>query len=109
MLETVPAGVFSEYDTSGLKLIYLHGNTAFADGTALTIPSGCTFRFQLGNWTPDPSVPNRWNAVSRPSETIEYSGDIVNNGQMNVTGDGNLLAPFQIYSGNISGSGKFYV
>ena len=109
LLETVPAGVFSEYDMSGLKVVFLHGATAFADGTALTIPSDCIFRYQSGAWTPDSAIANRWWLTSQVSSTITYTGDIVNNGQMNITGDGNQVAPYQIYSGRVSGNGKLYL
>ena len=64
LLETVPTGMFTEYDTSGLNLAYLHGDTA---------------------------------------------GDVVNNGRMHVTGDSDYLAPYQVFSGNVSGNGKLYL
>ncbi len=109
LLETVPKGWFSQYDMSGLKLVYLRGTQAFEDGTALTIPSGCTFRFQTGNFVKDAVIANRWWLMSRVSATITCTSDIVNNGQMNVTGDGDQQAPFQVFSGNVSGNGKLYL
>ena len=108
LLETVPAGVFSEYDMSGLKIVYLHGKTAFADGTPLTVPSGCTFRFQSGTWMPDAVIANRWWLTAKGSDEITYTGDIVNNGTFRVTGDGEQAAR-QIYTGDVSGTGTFYI
>ena len=108
LLETVPAGVFSEYDTSGLKIVYLHGTTAFADGTPLTVPSGCTFRFQSGTWMPDAVIANRWWLTAKGSDEITYTGDIVNDGTFRVTGDGEQAAR-QIYTGDVSGTGTFYI
>ena len=107
LLETVPAGVFSQYDMSGLKIVYLHGATAFADGTALTVPSGAIFRYQPGTWKPDAGVANKWWLTANGGDTVTYTGDIVNNGQMNVTGDGQQ-SPYQIYTGRISGNGNYY-
>ena len=107
LLETVPAGVFSQYDMSGLKIVYLHGSTAFEDGTALTVPSGAVFRYQPGTWKPDTSVANKWWLTANGGDTVTYTGDIVNNGQMNVTGDG-TQSPYQIYTGHISGTGGYY-
>ena len=109
LMETVPSGMFAQYDTSGLKLAYLHGDTAFADGTPLTVPSGCTFRYQSGNFVKHATEPNRWDVKSRVSGTITYAGDIVNNGRMHVTGDSDYLAPYQVFSGNVSGTGKLYL
>ena len=109
LLETVPTGMFTEYDTSGLNLAYLHGDTAFEDGTPLTVPSGCTFRYQSGNFVQDATEPNRWNLTSRLAGTITYAGDVVNNGRMHVTGDSDYLAPYQVFSGNVSGNGKLYL
>ena len=109
LLETVPTGMFTEYDTSGLNLAYLHGDTAFEDGTPLTVPSGCTFRYQSGNFVLDATEPNRWNLTSRLAGTITYAGDVVNNGRMHVTGDSDYLAPYQVFSGNVSGNGKLYL
>ena len=108
LLETVPAGVFSEYDMSGLKVVYLHGTTAFADGTPLTIPSGCTFRFQSGTWKPDAVIANRWWLTAKGADEITYAGDIVNNGTFAVTYDGEQAAR-QTYTGDVSGTGKFYI
>ncbi len=107
LLETVPAGVFSQYDMSGLKIVYLHGATAFADGTALTVPSGAIFRYQPGTWKPDASVANKWWLTANGSDTVTYTGDIANNGQMYVTGDG-TQSSLQIYTGRISGNGNYY-
>ena len=107
LLETVPAGVFSQYDMSGLKIVYLHGATAFADGTALTVPNGAIFRYQPGTWKPDASVANKWWLSAKSDDTVTYTGDIVNNGQMNVTGDG-TQSPYQIFTGHISGTGGYY-
>ena len=107
LLETVPAGVFSQYDMSGLKIVYLHGATAFADGTALTVPSGAIFRYQPGTWKPDASVADKWWLAVNGGDTVTYTGDIVNNGQMNVTGDGQQ-SPHQIFTGHVSGNGNYY-
>ena len=107
LLETVPAGVFSQYDMSGLKIVYLHGATAFADGTALTVPNGAVFRYQPGTWKPDASVANKWWLSAKSDDTVTYTGDIVNNGQINVTGDG-TQSPYQIFTGHISGTGGYY-
>ena len=109
LMETVPAGVFSEYDMDGLKLVYLHGATAFEDGTPLTVPSNCIFRYQSGTWKLDAVIANRWWLTGKAADYITYSGDIVNNGQMNVTGDGGQQAPFQTYTGRISGNGSLYI
>ncbi|MBQ6007994.1 MAG: hypothetical protein IJL17_05615 [Kiritimatiellae bacterium] len=108
LLETVPAGVFSEYDMSGLKIVYLHGSTAFADGTPLTIPSGCAFRYQSGTWKPDAVIANRWWLTAKGADEITYTGDIVNNGTMHISYDGEHAAR-NIYTGDISGNGKFYI
>ena len=108
LLETVPAGVFSEYDMSGLKIVYLHGTTAFADGTPLTVPNGCTFRFQSGTWMPDAVIANRWWLTAKGSDEITYAGGIVNNGTLRVTGDGEQ-ASRQIYTGDVSGTGTFNI
>jgi len=109
LLETVPAGVFSEYDMSGLKIVYLHGDTAFEDGTPLTVPSGCVFRYQSGTWKPDAVIANRWWLTAKKAWTITYAGDIVNDGQINITGDGGAVAGTQVYTGEISGSGKLHI
>ena len=108
LLETVPAGVFSEYDMSGLKIVYLHGTTAFADGTPLTVPSGCTFRFQSGTWKPDAVIANRWWLTAKGADEITYAGDIVNDGTFRITGDGEQAAR-QTYTGDVSGTGTFYI
>ena len=108
LLETVPAGVFSEYDMSGLKIVYLHGSTAFADGTPLTIPSGCAFRYQSGTWKPDAVIANRWWLTAKGADEITYTGDIVNNGTMHISYDGEH-AGRNVFRGDVSGNGKFYI
>ena len=108
LLETVPAGWFSQYDMSGLKVVFLHGSTAFADGTALTVPSGAIFRYQSGTWIPDATVANKYWLINNGSSTITYTGDIVNSGTIRITGDG-TQSPLQTYTGHMSGNGNLYL
>ena len=112
LLETVPAGFFSQYDTSRLTFAYLHGSSAFADGTTLVVPSGCVFRYMPGTWTTDGSTPNKYNASNVTVSEVTYAGGVENNGTIYVSGEAvsNVKqSPRQRMSGHLSGSGAFYL
>jgi len=108
LLETVPAGLFSEYDVSGTTRVYVNGTQAFADGTKFTIPSGCTFRCQPYKWELDASVADKWWCTAATSNPLTYTDDIENNGTHAIYGDGTQTAR-QIFSGNITGAGELYI
>ncbi len=108
LLETVPAGWFSEYDMSGLKLVFVNGTRAFADGTKLTVPSGCTFRCQPHTWALDESVANKWWCTAASSSPLTYTDDLENNGTHTIHGDGTQTA-CQIFSGNVTGNGTLNI
>ena len=112
LLETVPAGFFSQYDTSRLTFAYLHGSSAFADGTTLVVPSGCVFRYMPGTWTADGSTPNKYNASNVSATAVTYAGGVENNGTIYVSGANTSnvkQSPYQCMSGHLSGSGAFYL
>ncbi len=108
LLETVPAGLFSAYDVSGTKRIYVNGTQAFADGTKFTIPNGCVFRCQPYQWVLDDSEADKWWCTAATGNQFTYTDDIENNGQHAIYGDGTQTAR-QTFSGHITGTGEIYI
>lgn len=103
LMESIPSGRFSEVDTSGLKRITLFERTAFDDGTALVIPSGCEMRYSPGTWQYH-AASNGWyqTAVTQAS----FLGDVaLNGGTLRVDGNGTHYS-HQVFDGKVSGTGK---
>ena len=103
LLNTIPAGVFSEIDLSEAEHILLCDDKAISDGSALTIPSGVEFRYQ-----PASSISYDGGNGNYYLLTIGDSpetGDLVMNGTLRIYGDGGGLLNSQQYTGAVSGTG----
>jgi len=104
ILETIPAGQFSQVDTSQLEYVLLHGQTAFADGTALTVPKGAFVRYQPGRW--DLADGKYW--LRSNDNSLPYAGDLVVNGTLQIYGDNTHLVS-ETFTGRLSGTGSFHI
>ena len=102
LIDTVPAGIFSEYDMSKLEYAELLKGQAFADGTTLVIPKGKSARFQGGTWQYDGG---KWWLRSTSGAIDTFKGAIENNGVLRIYGDGTHVAK-QTFTGDLSGNGE---
>lgn len=103
LLNTIPAGVFSEIDLSEAAHILLCEDKAISDGSALTIPSGVEFRYQPAS-SISYDVGNGNYYLLTIGDSPE-TGDLVMNGTLRIYGDGGGLLNSQQYTGAVSGTG----
>lgn len=103
LLNTIPAGVFSEIDLSEAEHILLCDDKAISDGSALTIPSGVEFRYQPATSISYDSGNGNYYLITIGD--IPETGDLVMNGTLRIYGDGGGLLNSQQYTGAVSGTG----
>jgi len=100
ILNMIPAGVFSEIDTSGAKYIVFNKDIAREDGLPFVIPSGATARYQPATWVDQGN--NVWKLTN--SSGWMFSGDLIVNGTLVTGGDNSHLSQAN-FSGHITGTG----
>jgi len=102
LLDTVP-DVFTDYDTTQLKRVFVNGTRAYAADRPFEVPAGIIFRFAPGDWK---SYANNSNAVANLNYTSmsRTTGDVTlaKYATFHVWGDG---LPNLTYSGLLSGTG----
>ena len=102
LMETVPDS-FVEYDTTGLKCVYVNGTRAYAADRPFEVPAGAVFRFVPGTWKEGLA---HTNTVSGVNATLmgQTTGDVTlaGNAAFHIIGDG---LPNLTYGGCISGDG----
>ena len=103
LLNTIPAGVFSEIDLSEAAHILLCEDKAISDGSALTIPSGVEFRYQPATSISYDSSNGNYYLITIGDSP--ETGDLVMNGTLRIYGDGGGLLNSQQYTGAVSGTG----
>ena len=103
LLNTIPAGVFSEIDLSEAEHILLCDDKAISDGSALTIPSGVEFRYQPATSISYDSGNGNYYLITIGDSP--ETGDLVMNGTLRIYGDGGGLLNSQQYTGAVSGTG----
>ncbi len=103
LLNTIPAGVFSEIDLSEAEHILLCEDKAISDGSALTIPSGVEFRYQPATSISYDSSNGNYYLITIGDSP--ETGDLVMNGTFRIYGDGGGLLNSQQYTGAVSGAG----
>ena len=106
LLNTIPAGVFSEIDLSEAEHIVLYNTTATADGSPLVVPDGVELRYQpAGYWNYRSDSDKWWMPQARTAGAdAALETPLVVNGKLRVFGDGEHLK-IQQYNGAVSGSG----
>lgn len=103
LLNTIPAGVFSEIDLSEAAHILLCEDKAISDGSALTIPSGVELRYQPATSISYDSSNGNYYLITIGDSP--ETGDLVMNGTLRIYGDGGGLLNSQQYTGAVSGTG----
>ena len=106
VMNTLLVAWFDEIDISKLKRLVVYTDRVFSDGRKLTVPSGCSFRWQPCTWKEDTSAAVCWMLSGQPTWTTrKYEDPIELNGELHHRGDGTHMNP-EWFTCPFSGTGK---
>jgi len=107
MKDAIPDGMFDEVDVSQARRLVFSGDSMFADGRPLAIPSTCAVRWMPGNWLVDEATGRCWLYDGVPTwNAVKLAEDLQMDGIFHHRGDNTHLNP-QWLIGSISGTGQF--